>query len=128
MSLPWWDVEVLSKVRTLDYPDFHTGFLYWVYSCLTTEAMITYQVENEVRYIHVYDPLCLVNCSAKDIECLFVNKIGHKVEDRDQAMQFQKVVSICFQKGINAESKWSSKWRVIEKEEARKAERERKAR
>ncbi|MFS8023874.1 hypothetical protein Hanom_Chr16g01456621 [Helianthus anomalus] len=43
-------------------------------------------------------------------------------------MQFQRVVSICFQKGINVESKWSSKWREIEKEEARKAEKERKAR
>ncbi|MFS7915721.1 hypothetical protein Hanom_Chr02g00168581 [Helianthus anomalus] len=156
MSLPWWDVEKLSKVRTLDYPvrkydipvwglmkfeafrgfkhwkphylkkvkridpvtgneetilhvkkprviknipvpkmeqDFHAGFLYWVYSCLTTEAVITYRVETEIRYIHVYDPLWLVNCSAKYIECLFVNKIGFKVEDKDQAMQFQKVRS-----------------------------------
>ncbi|MFS7936115.1 hypothetical protein Hanom_Chr05g00411641 [Helianthus anomalus] len=108
--------------------DFRTGFLYWVYTCLTTEAVIIYRVENEVRYIHVYDPLWLVKCSAKDIECLFVNKIGFKVEDKDQAMQFHKVVSICFQKGINADNKWNSKWREIEKEEALKAERERKAR
>ncbi|MFS7996085.1 hypothetical protein Hanom_Chr12g01125681 [Helianthus anomalus] len=70
----------------------------------------------------------MVNCSAKDIECLFVKKIEFKAEDKDQAMQFQKVVSICFKKGINAESKWSSKWRKIEKEEALKAEKERKAR
>ncbi|MFS7996072.1 hypothetical protein Hanom_Chr12g01125541 [Helianthus anomalus] len=108
--------------------DFHKGFVYWVYSCLSTEAVITYKVEDEVRYISVYDPLGLVNCSAKDIECLFVNKIGFKAEDKDQAMQFQKVVSIYFQKGINDESKWSSKWRKIEKEEALKAEKERKAR
>ncbi|XP_022040864.1 probable serine/threonine-protein kinase kinX [Helianthus annuus] len=191
MTLPWWDVEELSKVRTLDYPvrkhdvpiwglmkfeafrgfkhwkphypkkvrrvnpetgneetilhvkkprviknipvpkmeqDFHKGFLYWVYSCLLTEAVITYRAENEIRHIFVYDPLWLVNCSAKDIECLFVNKIGFKVEDKDQAMQFQKVVSICFQKGINADSKWTSKWREIEKEEALKAEKRRKAR
>ncbi|XP_035833195.1 uncharacterized protein LOC110877828 [Helianthus annuus] len=190
MSLPWWDVEELSKVRSLDYPvrkhdmptwwlmkfeafrdfkhwkphqpkkvkrvdpvtgneetilqikkprvmknipmpkmeqDFHKGFLYWVYSCLSTEAVITYRVENEVRHIFVYDPLWLVNYLARDIECLFVNKIGFKAEDREQAMQFQKVVSICFQKGINAESKWSSKWRKIEKTVARKAEKDRKA-
>ncbi|MFS7905179.1 hypothetical protein Hanom_Chr01g00044681 [Helianthus anomalus] len=72
--------------------DFHKGFLYWVYSCLSTEAVITYRVENEVKHIFVYDPLWLVNCSVKDIECLFVNKIGFKAEDREQAMQFQKVV------------------------------------
>ncbi|MFS7965773.1 hypothetical protein Hanom_Chr09g00766131 [Helianthus anomalus] len=113
MSLPW---------------NCHTSFIYWVYSCLTTEAVIIYRVENEVRYIHVYDPLWLVNYSAKDIECLFVNKTGFKVEDKDQAMQFQKVVSICFQKGINADNKLNSKWREIEKEEAREVEKRRKAR
>ncbi|MFS7919248.1 hypothetical protein Hanom_Chr03g00210531 [Helianthus anomalus] len=149
MSLPWWDVEELSKVRTLDSPvrkhdvpiwglmkfeafrgfkhwkphypkkekrvdpvtgieetilhvkkprviknipvpkmeqDFDKGFVYWVYNYLSTEAVITYKVEDEVRYISVYDPLWLVNCSAKDIECLFVNKIGLKAEDKDQAM------------------------------------------
>ncbi|XP_035843966.1 pre-rRNA 2'-O-ribose RNA methyltransferase-like [Helianthus annuus] len=191
MSLPSWDVEELSKVRTLDYPvrkhdvpiwglmkfeacrgfkhwkphylkkvrrvnpetgneetilhvkkprviknipvpkmeqDFHKGFLYWVYSCLSTQVVIIYRAENEIRNIFVYDPLWLVNYSAKDIECLFVNKIGFKAEDKEQAMQFQRVVSISFQKGINADNKWNSKWREIEKEEALKAEKRRKAR
>ncbi|MFS7997196.1 hypothetical protein Hanom_Chr12g01138841 [Helianthus anomalus] len=89
--------------------DFHKGFVYWVYSCLSTEAIITYKVENEVRHIHLYDPMWIINCSAKDIDCLFVNKICYKAEDKEQAMQFQKVVTICFQKGINAENKWSTK-------------------
>ncbi|MFS7980240.1 hypothetical protein Hanom_Chr10g00937091 [Helianthus anomalus] len=95
---------------------------------MSTEAVITYKVENEVRFIHVYDTLWLVNCSAKDIGCLFVNKIGYRKEDKDQALQFQKVVTICFQKGINSENAWSTKWRKIEKEEALKAEKERKKR
>ncbi|MFS7964138.1 hypothetical protein Hanom_Chr08g00746701 [Helianthus anomalus] len=102
--------------------DFYKGFLYWVYSCVSTEAVITYRVANEIRYIHVYDPLWLVNCSAKDIDCLFVNKIGYRKEDKDQALQFQKVVTICFHKGINSENAWLTKWRKIEKEEALKAE------
>ncbi|MFS7955651.1 hypothetical protein Hanom_Chr07g00645121 [Helianthus anomalus] len=85
--------------------DFYKGFVYWVYRCLSTEVVITYRVENEVRHIHVYNPLWLVNYSAKDIECLFVNKIGFKAGDRDQAMQFQK----------------------IEKKMAKKVEKERKA-
>ncbi|MFS7919324.1 hypothetical protein Hanom_Chr03g00211401 [Helianthus anomalus] len=101
--------------------DFHKGFLCWVYKCMSIEAVITYRVENEVRYIHLYDPMWIVNYSAKDIECLFVNKICYKDEDKDQAMQFQKVATICFQKGINSEYAWSSKWRKIEKEEALKA-------
>ncbi|MFS7971805.1 hypothetical protein Hanom_Chr09g00837201 [Helianthus anomalus] len=45
-----------------------------------------------------------------------------------RTLQFQKVVTICFQKGINSENAWSTKWRKIEKGEARKAEKERKKR
>ncbi|XP_022014942.1 uncharacterized protein LOC110914462 [Helianthus annuus] len=190
MSLPWWDVEELSKVRTLGYKirkndvpmwglikyeslknfkhwkphypkklrrvnpetgneetilhvkkpraiknipvtrmeqDFYKGFVCWVYSCISTEAVITYRAENEIREIFVYDPLWLMNCSAKDIKCLFVNKIWFKAEDREQAMQFQRVVSVCFQKGINADNKWNSKWQEIEEEEKLKREKERKA-
>ncbi|MFS7912277.1 hypothetical protein Hanom_Chr02g00128151 [Helianthus anomalus] len=107
--------------------DFHNGFVCWVYRCISTKAVITYRAENEMRQIFVYDPLWLVNCSAKDIECLFVNKIWFKAEDREQAMQFQKVVSICFQKGINADNKWNSKWRKPEEEEKLKREKEQKA-
>ncbi|MFS7995357.1 hypothetical protein Hanom_Chr12g01117001 [Helianthus anomalus] len=184
MSLPWWDVEELSQVRTLSYPlrehdmptwglmkfeafrdfkhwkphypnkvkrvdpvtsieetilqikkprvikniplpkmeqNFREGFICWVYSCITTEEIIEYKVGKEIRNIHLYDPMWIVNCSAKDIECLFVNKIGYKAEDREQALQFQKVVIICFQKGINSETMWLSRWREIEKEEALKA-------
>ncbi|MFS7903963.1 hypothetical protein Hanom_Chr01g00030321 [Helianthus anomalus] len=167
MSLPWWDVKELPKVRTLSYPirerDMPTwglmkfeafkDFTHWkphqpkkvkkvdpvtgieetILQIKKPRVMKNFplpkmEVENEVRHIHLYDPLWLVNCSAKNIECLFVNKIGYKKEDKDQALQFQKVVTICFQKGINSENVWSSKWRKIEKEEALKAEKERKER
>ncbi|MFS7967440.1 hypothetical protein Hanom_Chr09g00785781 [Helianthus anomalus] len=67
----------------------------------------------------------IVNCSAKDIECLFINKMCYKAEDKDLALQFQKVATICFQKRVNAKNSWSSKWRKIEKEETLKPERER---
>ncbi|KAJ0508799.1 hypothetical protein HanIR_Chr11g0521371 [Helianthus annuus] len=188
MSLPWWDVEELSKVRSLDYPvrqndipmwryikyeslkefrhwkphypkrvqrvdletgvvetilnvkkpktmktipvspmeqDFYKGFLGWVYSCISTEAVITYRAGGELREIHAYDPMWLVNCSAKDIECLFINKIHYQPEDKEQAMQFQRVATLCFQKGINSESKWKSSWWSLEEKFKRKTERER---
>ncbi|MFS7988330.1 hypothetical protein Hanom_Chr11g01033491 [Helianthus anomalus] len=188
MTLPWWDVEELSKVRTLDYPvrkndipmwgyikyeslkefrhwkphypkrvrrvnpetgveetilnvkklktmktipmppmgqDFYKGFLGWVYSCITAEAIITYRAGSELREIHVYDPMWLVNCSAKDIECLFINKIHYQAEDKEQAMQFQRVVTLCFQKGINSGSKWKSSWWSLDEKMKRKAERKR---
>ncbi|MFS8006191.1 putative levansucrase [Helianthus anomalus] len=186
MSLPWWDVDELSQVRTLEYPvrqndkaiwgyikyetlrgylkwkphrprrvervnpetgmretilnvkpprtlttipmpemeqDFYKGFIDWVYSCLTTEAIITYRAGSELRYIHIYDPMWLVNCSAKDIECLFIHKIRYKAEDIDQAQQFQCVVSLCFQKGINSESKWKSSWWELNERMKEKAKR-----
>ncbi|XP_035840251.1 uncharacterized protein LOC118487476 [Helianthus annuus] len=188
MSLPWWDVDELSQVRTLEYQvrqnnkamwgyikyetlrgylkwkphrprrvervdpetgvretilnvkpprtmttipmpemeqDFYKGFIDWVYSCLTTEAIITYRAGSELRYIRVYDPMWLVNCSAKDIECLFIHKIRYKAEDKDQAQQFQRVVSLCFQKGINSESKWKSSWWALDEKMKKKAKRER---
>ncbi|MFS7890128.1 hypothetical protein Hanom_Chr00s000007g01615151 [Helianthus anomalus] len=144
MSLPWWDVEELPKVRTLSYPvrehdmptwglmkfeafrdfkhskphypkkvkridpvtsieetilqikkprvlkniplpkmeqNFREGFIYWVYKCITTEEIIEFRVGNEIRNILVYNPMWLLNCSAKDIECLFVNKIGYRAEN-----------------------------------------------
>ncbi|MFS7986521.1 hypothetical protein Hanom_Chr11g01011301 [Helianthus anomalus] len=184
MSLPWWDVDELSKVRTLGYPvrkndaamwglikfeslknlkhwkphypkkvrrvnpetsdveiilnvkkpktmmnipvpkmeqEFYKGFMGWVYSCISTEAVITYRAGKEVREIFVYDPMWLVNCSAKDIECLFVIKIRFQSEDREQAMQFQKVATIFFQKGVNSESKCNSKWWSLEEKGRLKA-------
>ncbi|XP_022014500.1 uncharacterized protein LOC110913997 [Helianthus annuus] len=189
MSLPWWDVDELSKVRTLGYPvrkndaamwglikfealkdfihwkphypkrvtrvdpvtgveetilnvkkprtmktipvpsmeqEFHKGFMGWVYSCITTEAVITYRAGNEIREIYVYDPMWLVNCSAKDIECLFINKIHYQAEDKEKALQFQRVATLFFQKGINSENKWKSTWWSLEEKVKRKAERERK--
>ncbi|KAM0053852.1 hypothetical protein Hdeb2414_s0006g00188671 [Helianthus debilis subsp. tardiflorus] len=156
MSLPWWDVDELSKVGSLDYPvrkndvamwdyikyeslkefrkwkphhprrvqrvdpetgvtetilnvkpprtmktipmpqmeqEFYKGFIGWVYSCRTTEAIISYRAGGEIRDIHVYDPMWLVNCSAKDIECLFINKIRYQPADKEQAQQFQRVAS-----------------------------------
>ena len=41
-------------------------------------------------------------------------------------MQFQRVATLCFQKGINSESKWNSKWWSLEEKEKKKAEKERK--
>ncbi|MFS7961988.1 hypothetical protein Hanom_Chr08g00721391 [Helianthus anomalus] len=85
-------------MKTIPVPkmeqDLYKGFLGWVYSCISTEAIITYRAGSEIREIHVYDPMWLVNCSTKDIECLFINKIHYQAEDKEQAMQFQRVVTL----------------------------------
>ncbi|MFS7946381.1 hypothetical protein Hanom_Chr06g00535651 [Helianthus anomalus] len=42
----------------------------------------------------------LVNCSKKDIECLFFNKIVYNEVDKHQAQRYQKLVNVCFAKDI----------------------------
>ncbi|MFS7986503.1 hypothetical protein Hanom_Chr11g01011061 [Helianthus anomalus] len=161
MSLQWWDVDELAKVRTLGYPvrqndipmwgyikfeslrnfrhwklhypkrvtrvdpvtravetilnvkkprtmknipmpkmeqEFYKGFMGWVYSCISTEAVITYKAGREITEIHVFDPMCLVNCSAKDIECLFINKIHYQAEDKEQRCSFKELLLFAFRK------------------------------
>ncbi|MFS8023247.1 hypothetical protein Hanom_Chr16g01449261 [Helianthus anomalus] len=108
------NVKTPCTMKTIPMPEmeqeFYKGFIDWVYSCRTTEAIITYRAGGELRDIHVYDPMWLVNCSVKDIECLFIHKIRYSPADKEQALQFQRVVSLCFQKGINSKSKWKSSW------------------
>ncbi|MFS7947369.1 hypothetical protein Hanom_Chr06g00547491 [Helianthus anomalus] len=65
----------------------------------------------------------LVNCSKKDIECLFFNKIVYNEPDKVQAQQYQKLVNVCFAKDINSGRYWESKFRDLELEEFLKKER-----
>ncbi|MFS7987162.1 hypothetical protein Hanom_Chr11g01019211 [Helianthus anomalus] len=59
----------------------------------------------------------LVHCLKKDIDCLFFNKIMFYEVDREQVLQYQKVVNVCFEKDINSGRYWESKWRDLEHEE-----------
>ncbi|MFS8018708.1 hypothetical protein Hanom_Chr15g01395181 [Helianthus anomalus] len=49
----------------------------------------------------------LVNCSKKDIECLFYNKIVYEKPDKVQAQQYQKLVNLCYAKDNNSDRYWS---------------------
>ncbi|MFS8021421.1 hypothetical protein Hanom_Chr16g01427211 [Helianthus anomalus] len=103
------NVKKPKTMKTIPVPsmeqEFYIRFMGWVYSCITTEVVITYRAGSGLREIHVYDPKWLVNCPAKDIECLFINKIHYQPEDKEQATQFQLVAALCFKKSINSESK-----------------------
>ncbi|MFS7929009.1 hypothetical protein Hanom_Chr04g00327541 [Helianthus anomalus] len=148
ISLPWWDVEELSKVRTLGYPirrndvpmwglikcESLKNFKHWKPHYPRKVRRVNPETGNEEKILHVKKPRVIKNIPMPRMEqefykgfSVFLNKILFKAEDREQAMQFQKVVSIFFQKGINADSKWSSKWWQLEEEEKLKREKERKA-
>ncbi|MFS7995188.1 hypothetical protein Hanom_Chr12g01115131 [Helianthus anomalus] len=135
MSLPWWDVEELPKVRTLSYPIRERDIPTWGLMKFETFKDFKHWKPHQPKKVRRVNPvtsneetILQINKTqgdkeysfakngarfsqrilmlAKDIECLFMNKIGFKAEDKEQAMQFQK----------------------IEKEEALKAEKERKTR
>ncbi|MFS7997616.1 hypothetical protein Hanom_Chr12g01143881 [Helianthus anomalus] len=73
--------------------DFHEDFQGWMYNQSTVKAVISLfdKYKGESRRISVLDPMWLVNCSKKDIECLFYNKIVYGKQDKVQAQQYQKL-------------------------------------
>ncbi|MFS8019044.1 hypothetical protein Hanom_Chr15g01399231 [Helianthus anomalus] len=87
------DMKVYAIKREYEYntsssSDFYIDFKGWVYNPKTCEAVITLQDKDGVwRYIHVLDPMWLVNCSKKDIECFFFNKRMYYEVDKEHALQ-----------------------------------------
>ncbi|MFS7945827.1 hypothetical protein Hanom_Chr06g00528711 [Helianthus anomalus] len=104
--------------------DFHEDFQGWLYNQSTAEAVISLydKKTGETRRINVLDPMWLVNCSKKDIDCLFFNKIVYDGPDKAQAQQYQKMVNLCFAKDTNSVRYWETKFRDIELEEFLKKE------
>ncbi|MFS7950635.1 hypothetical protein Hanom_Chr07g00585511 [Helianthus anomalus] len=95
--------------------DFHEEFQGWLYNPSTAEAVISLfdNSQGESRKICVLGQMWLVNCSKNDIDCLFYNKKA----DKEQAMQYQKIVGVCFAQDINSGRYWKSKWRNLEIDE-----------
>ncbi|XP_035834014.1 putative leucine-rich repeat-containing protein DDB_G0290503 [Helianthus annuus] len=99
--------------------DFYDLFQAWLYNPSTAEAVISLYDKDagEARKICILDPMWLVNCSKKDIDCLFVNKIIYDKKDKAIAQQYQSVVDVCFAKEINSGKNWKTSWRDIEVDE-----------
>ncbi|KAJ0494665.1 hypothetical protein HanIR_Chr12g0600021 [Helianthus annuus] len=70
--------------------DFYEDFQGWMYNQSIAEAVISLFDKSTgiSRRISVLDPMWLVNCSKKDIDCLFYNKIVYEKPDKVQAMQY----------------------------------------
>ncbi|KAJ0657472.1 putative Pterin-binding domain-containing protein [Helianthus annuus] len=103
--------------------DFFDLFQAWLYNPSTAEAVISLydKATGEARRICILDPMWLVNCSKKDIDCLFVNKIVYDKKDKAIAQQYQSVVDVCFAKEINSGKNWKTSWRELEVDEFLKA-------
>ncbi|MFS7912637.1 hypothetical protein Hanom_Chr02g00132261 [Helianthus anomalus] len=120
LNFPDWKPHRPKRIEKIDPV---TGEKGWVLNPRTIEAVITLFDGKEWRYIHVLDPMWLVNYSKKDIECLFFNKIMYYEADKEQAHKFQKLMNVCFEKDINSGWYSESKWRDLELEEFLKDER-----
>ncbi|MFS7918205.1 hypothetical protein Hanom_Chr03g00198091 [Helianthus anomalus] len=99
--------------------DFYEDFEGRLYNETTTEAVISLfnKSTGKSRRINVLDPMWLVNCSKKDIDCLFYNKIVYEKREKVQSMQYQKIVDVCFAPDINSGRYWKFKWRDLEIDE-----------
>ncbi|MFS7904220.1 putative transcription factor bZIP family [Helianthus anomalus] len=99
--------------------DFHDLFQGWLYNETIAEAVISLydKTIGKSRRISLLDPTWLVNCSKKDIDCLFYNKIVYEKRDKVQALQYQSIVDVCFAQDINSRRYWKTKWRDLETNE-----------
>ncbi|MFS7943561.1 hypothetical protein Hanom_Chr06g00501681 [Helianthus anomalus] len=99
--------------------DIHDLFQGWLYNETTAKAVISQYDKStgKFRRINILDPMWLVNCSKKDIDCLFLNKIVYERIDKEQAMQYQTIVDMCFAQDINSGRYWKTKWRDLEIDE-----------
>ncbi|MFS7987850.1 hypothetical protein Hanom_Chr11g01027691 [Helianthus anomalus] len=99
--------------------DFYEDFQGWLYNESIAEAVISLfdKSTRKFRRISILDPMWLVNCSNKYIYFLFYNKIVYDKRHKVQAMQYQKIVDVCFAKEINSGTYWKTKWRDLEIDE-----------
>ncbi|MFS7978078.1 hypothetical protein Hanom_Chr10g00911401 [Helianthus anomalus] len=108
--------------------DSHKIFKRWHYASETGEAVIVVQnddswkITEELpeavithkriyglwRGIRILDPMWL---------------ISYDVKDKEQALQFQQVINVCYDNDINFGKIWNSNWRKLEGKEQRKKER-----
>ena len=109
VKLVYPPIRSLKQVPLNSYPqDFLINFKRWWYNGVTGEAVMEDQAKKEL--VQVYDPISLINFSASDMRILHSSKILFDKECEAYAMQFQKVVDCCVQKGIYAGSLLPTNW------------------
>ena len=70
--------------------------------------------DGESRTVNILDPMWLVNCSEKDIEKLYWNRILCEDEGMLQAQQYQRVIDVCYLYEIHSGRSWETEWRKYE--------------
>ncbi|KAJ0467707.1 hypothetical protein HanIR_Chr14g0688261 [Helianthus annuus] len=106
--------KVMKKIPLLKMKtDFLGNFRCWVYDADTGEAVILFRDNSE--NFRIIDPMWITNMSRSDIIILKDHEINYLVQDRDQAMKFQRMARYCFNLLVNAGSAWSSHHLTVER-------------
>ncbi|KAJ0653615.1 hypothetical protein HanOQP8_Chr15g0585521 [Helianthus annuus] len=106
--------KVMKKIPLLKMKtDFLENFHCWVYDADTGEVVILFR-DNQENF-RIIDPMWITNMSRSDIIVLKDHEINYLVQDRDQAMKFQRMARYCFNLLVNAGSAWSSHHLTVER-------------
>ncbi|KAI3814012.1 hypothetical protein L1987_18751 [Smallanthus sonchifolius] len=101
--LKWKPPTIMKKIPLRKMiQDFSDQFKWWYYDGRTGEAVIVLCKEGSWETIRVFDPLWLTNLSEQDVTTLYKYQPFFEVADIDQALQYVKVIRICFAFDIHA--------------------------
>ncbi|MFS7995988.1 hypothetical protein Hanom_Chr12g01124611 [Helianthus anomalus] len=117
-NFPVWKPHYLKRVVKIDLVTGEKDITLHNKHPLCMKNMPLKEMEGSSRG----DRMWLANCSKKDIECLFFNKIVYYLANKEQTLQFQKLIDACFEKNINSGHYWKSNWRDLERIELLKEE------
>ncbi|KAI3814239.1 hypothetical protein L1987_18989 [Smallanthus sonchifolius] len=108
--LKWKPPTIMKKIPLRKMiQDFSDQFKWWYYDGRTGEAVIVLCKEGSWETIRVFDPLWLTNLSEQDVTTLYKCQPFFEVADIDQALQYVKVIRICFAFDIHAGVNWKTR-------------------
>ncbi|KAI3754649.1 hypothetical protein L1987_54436 [Smallanthus sonchifolius] len=110
VTLKWQPPTTMKKIQLRKLPqNFSRYFKWWNYDSRTGEAVIVLDKGDDWETIRVYDPMWLTNLSERDVYTLYKRPIFSDIWDMEQALQFQRVIEVCFAYEIHAGVSWKEK-------------------
>lgn len=110
ITIKYKPIKVMKKIPLRKMPSgLSRTFHCWYYDGLTGEAVIVLNDNGKLDSIRVFDPMWITNLDKEDIQTLHLNRMIFNIEHTTQAMQFVKVVRICFGWDIYRGVDWKKK-------------------
>ncbi|KAD3336922.1 hypothetical protein E3N88_32442 [Mikania micrantha] len=107
--LKWLPPNVMKKIPLQKMrQDFSDSFRWWYYDGRSAEAVIVWCKEDTWDTVRIFDPMLLTNLPLEDVKTLYRCHIFFDVGDMEQALQFMRVIRLCFTFDMHAGSNWKS--------------------